>query len=876
MSFFFTLTLLDVNLLDFSYLRLPSNTSIMCKKIVFAVLIVLTFMSNQTIQSQSFNDFSNVNFSELSDSEIDLLLRRATAQGYSQFDLLKMARSQGFTQADIENLDKRFKSAQTIARIAESATTPLEETRLRKQWLQNIEIFRETSSDVYGYNVFRGTSFLSFQSNLNLPTPDDYIVGAGDKLFIDIYGQSEAYYQAEISPEGYAILENIGPVNLNGLAIKDARTRLIQRFKRVYKGIDENKTFINLSVGIPRAIRINITGEVQLPGTYNFSAFNTMYNALYVAGGITENATLRDIKLYRNNKIVSSVDVYKFLTSGDGSSNVRLENNDLIVVGPYKDRVEIKGAVKIPGRFEMKDGESLSDLIFYSGGFKENAYRKSIKVTRIFDNKLKVVDVDSDQFDFFNPKAGDKFEIDSVVQKYENRIILKGSVYRPGIYSLSSVKNIKDLIQKAEGIKPDTYLNKAYITRTNSDLSTTNIQFNIYDQLNNIAKEINLKEEDIITIFSKNDLREDQYLEISGEVNSPGIFPYSENLNLNDLIILAGGLRKNATLKNIEISRLKSAGNNDFDKNAELINIDLKNLEDQSINLKPFDNIIVRKDPSIEQMTYAFIEGEVKFPGKYLISSKKERISDLLKRAGGLKEFAYQKGATIIRKTEFVDDKNDIEKQIDDLNALKIKLSKNLNLLSESEKLLLKRVEEDILKLNVENSSNQNLSNSVKQDRITEIVKRNAMSENIPFAKSESIGINLEDIIKSPGKKSDLLVEEGDIIVIPKKLETVRLRGELLYPTTVRHMPVRGLKYYINSAGGFDLKAKRSGTYVVYANGDVARTKKFLFFNFYPKAEPGCEVIVPKKPVKNPLAASQILNFTTGLAALIIAINQIK
>ncbi len=848
----------------------------MCKKIVFAVLIALTFMSNQTIYSQSFNDFSNVNFSELGDSEIDLLLRRATAQGYTQFDLLKMARAQGFTQADIENLDKRFKSAQTIARIAESATTPLEETRLRKQWLQNIEVFRETNSDVYGYNVFRGTSFLSFQSNLNLPTPDDYIVGAGDKLFIDIYGQSEAYYQAEISPEGYAILENIGPVNLNGLAIKDARTRLIQRFKRVYKGIDENKTFINLSVGIPRAIRINITGEVQLPGTYNFSAFNTMYNALYVAGGITENATLRDIKLYRNNKIVSSVDVYKFLTSGDGSSNVRLENNDLIVVGPYKDRVEIKGAVKIPGRFEMKDGESLSDLIFYSGGFKENAYRKSIKVTRIFDNKLKVVDVDFDQFDFFNPKAGDKFEIDSVVQKYENRIILKGSVYRPGIYSLSSVKNIKDLIQKAEGIKPDTYLNKAYITRTNSDLSTTNIQFNIYDQLNNIGKEINLKEEDIITIFSKNDLREDQYLEISGEVNSPGIFPYSENLNLNDLIILAGGLRKNATLKNIEISRLKSPGNNDFDKNAELINIDLKNLEDQSINLKPFDNIIVRKDPSIEQMTYAFIEGEVKFPGKYLISSKKERISDLLKRAGGLKEFAYQKGATIIRKTEFVDDKNDIEKQIDDLNALKIKLSKNLNLLSESEKLLLKRVEEDILKLNDENSSNKNLSNSVKQDRINEIVKRNAMSENIPFAKSESIGINLEDIIKSPGKKSDLLVEEGDIIVIPKKLETVRLRGELLYPTTVRHMPVRGLKYYINSAGGFDLKAKRSGTYVVYANGDVARTKKFLFFNFYPKAEPGCEVIVPKKPVKNPLAASQILNFTTGLAALIIAINQIK
>ena len=462
------------------------------KTTIFIAFITIIFSVNPII-SQSFNDFSNVNFSELSDGEIDLLLRRATAQGYTQFDLLKMARAQGFTQADIENLDKRFKSAQTIARIAESATTPLEETRLRKQWLQNLEVFRETDSDVFGYNVFRGTSFLSFQSNLNLPTPDDYVVGAGDKLFIDIYGQSEAYYQAEISPEGYAILENIGPVNVNGLTIKDARTRLIQRFKRVYNGIDQNKTFINVSVGIPRAIRINITGEVQLPGTYNFSAFNTMYNALYVAGGITENATLRDIKLYRNNKLVSSVDVYKFLTSGDGSSNIRLENNDLIVVSPYKERVVVEGAVKIPGRFEMKEGENLSDLIFFAGGFKENAYRKSVKVTRIFDNKLKVVDVNSDQFDFFTPKAGDKFEIDSVVQKYQDRIILKGSVYRPGVYSLNSVKNIKDLIIKAEGIKSDTYLNKAYITRTNDDLTTTNIQFNVYNQLNNIDEELLLK-----------------------------------------------------------------------------------------------------------------------------------------------------------------------------------------------------------------------------------------------------------------------------------------------------------------------------------------------------------------------------------------------
>ena len=842
--------------------------------ILFLFLSILTGFSS--LNSQSFNDFSNVNFSELSDGEIDLLLRRATAQGYTQFDLLKMARAQGFTQSDIENLDKRFKSAQTIARIAESATTPLEETRLRKQWLQNLEVFREIDSDVFGYNVFRGTSFLSFQSNLNLPTPDDYIVGAGDKLFIDIYGQSEAYYQAEISPEGYAILENIGPVNLNGLEIKDARNRLIQRFKKVYNGIGQNKTFINVSVGIPRAIRINITGEVQLPGTYNFSAFNTLYNALYVAGGITENATLRNIKLYRNNKLISSVDVYKFLTGGDESSNIRLENNDLIVVEPYGDRVSVQGSVKIPGRFEMKKGETLDDLIFYAGGFSENAYKKSVKVTRIFDNKLKVVDVDSDQFEFFNPKAGDKIEIDSVVQKYQDRIILKGSVYRPGIYSLNSVKNIKDLILRAEGVKPDTYLEKAYITRTNNDLTTSNIQFNVYDQLNDIGNDLELKEEDVVTIFSKNDLRDETYIEISGEVKNPGIYPFSSNLNLSDLIIIAGGLKKNATLKNIEISRTNYSSES-IDNTAEVFYVDIESMNsDSNFEIKPFDNIIIRKDPLIEQVQFARIEGEVKYPGRYAISSKKERISDLLNRAGGPNEYAYNKGATLIRKTEFAEESNQIQNEIEDLTQLKEKLLIDSTVLTESEKLLISRIDKNLVKLNEENNSNQDFSSFVKKERISEIVKRNAMDGDIPLAKSESIGINLDQILKNPGLKSDLLIEDGDIIIIPKKLETVRLRGELLYPTTVRHSSSRGLKYYINSAGGFDLKAKRSSTYVVYANGDVARTKKFLFFNLYPKAEPGCEVIVPKKSEKNPLAVSQILNFTTGLAALILAINQIN
>ena len=826
-----------------------------------------------SLNSQSFNDFSNINFSTVSDSELDLLMRRASAQGYTQFDLLKLARAQGLSQSEVEKLDKRFKSAQTVAYVAENASTPLEETRLRKRWQEQMEVYREMESDIYGYEVFRGNTFLSFQSNLNIPTPSDYVLGPGDKLFIDIYGQSENYYQAEISPDGDLILENFGPINVSGMTVEKANIRLINKLKKVYTGLSSKKTFVNISVGIPRAVRVNIVGEVNLPGTYNFSAFNTVYNAIYVAGGITENATLRNVKLFRNNKLVNTIDIYNFLNRGDQSSDVRLENNDLIVVGPYTNRVSIFGGVKTPGKFEIKNGETVADLINYAGGFSEDSYSKSLRITRVFDDQYKIVDVNSDQFEFFQLKSGDKIEIDKVIEKYDNRLILKGSVYRPGIFALIEGMTVKDLIEKGEGLKPDTYMLRSFITRTNEDFSTTNISFDLKKQLNSLEDPIILKKDDVLNILSINDLKDDNYIEISGEISMPGIYPYSNNLTLNDLILLAGGVRKNATLASIEVSR---ANKSDENQTAQIFNLSLSDLKSESnFDLEPFDNIIIRKNPDIDIKRFARIEGEVKYPGEYAISSKKERISDLINRSGGPNEYAYYKGATLIRKTEFAEESSLIENEIKDLTRLKEKILTNLNL-TESEKLLVSRIDSDIEKLNKENSNNQDFSSFVKKERISEIVKRNAMDGDIPLAKSESIGINLDQILKNPGLKSDLLIEDGDIIIIPKKLETVRLRGELLYPTTVRHSPSRGLKYYINSAGGFDLKAKRSSTYVVYANGDVARTKKFLFFNLYPKAEPGCEVIVPRKSEKNPLAVSQILNFTTGLAALIIAINQIK
>ena len=848
----------------------------MIKKTTIFIIIAISIFGINPVISQTFDSFNNINFKEISTSQLDLILRNAQSQGLNQFDLLQIAKSQGLSDSEIEILNKKITSSKNKAYVAENASTPLEDTRMRKQWEEKMEVFREMESDVYGYEIFRGNTFLSFQSNLNIPTPSDYVLGPGDKLFIDIYGQSENYYQAEVSPDGDLILENFGPINVSGLTVENSKKRLLSRLKKVYTGINQNKTFVNISVGIPRAVRVNIVGEVNLPGTYNFSAFNTVYNAIYVAGGITENATLREVKLFRNNQLVDTIDIYKFLNEGDQSSNLRLENNDLIVVGPYTNRVSISDGVKTPGKFEIKNGETVSDLLQYAGGFTEKSYSKSVRITRIIDNKYKIVDVNKDQFEFFQLKSGDIIEIDKVIEKFENRLVVKGSVFKPGIFSLNENMTVKELIEKAEGLKPDTFMDRAFITRTNNDYSTTNISFNILDQINKTDSPIYLQKDDILNVLSVNDLKDDSYIEISGEINKPGVYPFSVNLDLDDLILLAGGVRKNATLNNIEISRIKSSNNSQ--KSSEVFYVNIDDLKSNSdFSLMPFDNVVIRKDPNIETIKFIRVEGEVIYPGKYAISSKKERISDIINRAGGLNEFAYLKGATIIRKTEFAEESSDIQKQIKDLNNLKNKLSLDPKNLTESEKLLIKRINEDLEKFKSEDNSNQDFSSYVKKERISEIVKRNAMSEDdIPLAKSESIGINLEKILKDSGSRSDLLLEDGDIIVVPKRLETIRLRGELLYPTTVRHLPARGLKFYINSAGGFDTKAKRSGTYVVYANGDVARTKKLLFFNLFPKAEPGCEVIVPKKSVKNPLATSQILNFTTGLAALILAINQIN
>ena len=793
------------------------------------VIITITLFSLFSIQAQKGFDLSSVNYTDMTNNQLQMLFQEATSKGYNYNDILKAAEAQGLSAEEILTLDKRFNSANTL-RVSKNSNVPDQESRLRNtnygnttlqgsqlDSLNNEDVeYPKMKSDLFGFDVFKGNSLLTFQSNLNIPTPVGYILGSGDKLFIDIYGQSEAYYQTEISPEGTIILENFGPIHLSGLTVKKATKRIENRLSKLYLGINgyEKNTFVNVSVGKSRTIKVNIVGEVAVPGSYTLSAFNTVYNALYVAGGITENATLRDIKVFRNNKLISKVDIYKYLTAGDASADVALENNDLILVKPYTNRVTLKGAVKINGRFELLKNESLQDLLNYASGFNEEAYTKAIKVKRVSDGELIVADINKDQFEIFTPESGDVYQVDKVLDRYKNRVIVNGAVYRPGVYAITKGLGIRGLIAKTEGLKQDALTTIANIIRTNKDLSTSSISFSLRDVLSGKEEDILLQKEDVLTISSKNEIKDDYYVEVAGAVNEPGIYAYSKGMKLKDLILKARGFNKTATGTRVEISRKLDDKDVDDSQISQLIVVDLsKEFDDlenkNNIILNPFDHITVRTNPNFNKKEFAYVAGQVNYPGLYAIESKNERISDLLKRAGGINEFAYPSGATLIRKTEYYKKETEVDKEITILLALKDNLTTKTGSLSESDFELLKRTNIDLDKLYAispkeKKSVNERTNLAISSNN--DFLQSYLSSKKGGFNTTESIAIDLTEIINNKIFSSDLLIQSGDTLFIPKKLETVRLRGELLNPTTVRHQENKTFKYYINNAVVLNVK----------------------------------------------------------------------
>ncbi|MDN3686536.1 SLBB domain-containing protein [Cyclobacterium jeungdonense] len=861
------------------------------------LLVTLYFTVVGLSWGQSLQDIQNIKVDELSDAQIEQLIRRAEDSGMDAMQLEAMARERGMPAMEVNKLRQRIQSLRSGIGNSQTAKGGNRQ-RLRNapgmgpdsnifDSLQRSDPYYDLSpkqKKIFGFTLFHNRE-LDFSPNLNLPTPPQYVLGPGDQLLIDIYGASQQSYDLTISPEGSVFVPNVGPINVGGSTVEAARTRVQNALEKIYQDLasPSPNTFLQLRVGDIRSIQVTMAGELRKPGSYTLPSFASVFNALFIAGGPNENGTFREIQVYRGSKLVGEVDVYDYLISGDQESNIILQDNDVVIVPPLRNRVELVGPVRRPGFFEIKGQESIEDLLRFAGGFTSEAYQSMMTVKRTTDTQMMVDNIYEEDFGAFGIKDGDTFIIGEILNRYENRVQISGAVFRPGEFALQEGMKLKDLVEKAEGLRGDAFTKRAILYRTNPDFTMEILSVDLAGVLDGSSQDILLKREDILNVPSIYDLKEEYYVQISGEVNRTGVFQYGANMTVADLVIKANGFKESATNSYIEIAR--RVKDDPSGKIAEIITLTVNpdltlNEEEQKIILSPFDHVFVRKSPGFQEEKIVEVEGEVLYPGGFALEKRDERISDVLERAGGLNQFAYPKGATLIRRTEYFDEVGEEERILENLESLRGNLDRDQAIENaEAEKQLMNRLEERVTMLKLERlkKEGQTLDNETfSEDRYSLLEGTDSSVMEIALREQELIGIEMEKILQQPGSKYDLILQEGDIISIPKQLQTVKMRGEVLYPTTARYDASRGFKNYISRAGGFSEEARKGRSYVIYANGDVKRTNKFLFFNFFPKIEPGAEIIVPKKPERQPLSVQAWIGMATSLATLAILMDRLS
>ncbi|WP_291787504.1 SLBB domain-containing protein [Cecembia sp.] len=839
--------------------------------------------------AQGLPDIASINVDELTDDQIRELIRRAGESGINEIELIQMARLRGLPARETEKLQLRIEQLEMGGMSSRTRTTA-SKREPRKQvdfntitqgifkMQEDLDGLDTSSSNIFGSDLFYNKNRrLTFEPNLNMATPKNYVLGPGDMVYVDIYGESEQYYEANINADGFLILDNIGPISVSGKTIEEAGSIIRNRLSTYYPGIrgSNPSTFVQLTLGNVRTIQVHLVGELRLPGTFTLSAFSTVFNALYAAGGPSENGSMRNIKVIRNGKQVATVDIYDFLVMGKANLDLKLQDQDVVLVEPFIARAKVTGEVKRPKIFEVKEGDTFEDLLQYSGGFTDEAFRDRISVTRITGKEKAVSDIFNSQFGLFLVKGGDAYQVGRVLNRFTNRVQVKGAVFREGDYALTEGMSLRQLIKNAEGLRGDAYIERASILRTFDDLSTEVLTVNLKAVLDGTAPDVILQREDVVRISSIYDLQEELYVQINGEVKNPGTYPYSKNMAVEELIILAGGFREAANAQDVEIARrsLETAQGN-F---ADIIPVNLNTSlipNNQSAILAPFDMVVVRRKSNFTLDKLVKVEGQINSPGIFPIKNAEERISDVISRAGGLTTFAYPKGATLIRRTEFYETESEQLRRQRNLLDLQQRLLMDPNS-SESQELLLERLFRDLDNMPDEMGEGLEAA-ATKREVITGITESKADIAPVKIRQTEAVAIDLEGILKNPGSDLDLILEEGDIISIPRQLQTVRLRGDVVYPATVRFEKERGMKYYINRAGGFDIRANRKRTYIVYANGEVARTKSFLGLRTYPSMRPGSEVIVPTKGPRVPIRPGELVGLVTGLATLVLVITQIN
>lgn len=855
------------------------------KTTYFFVIVCFWFIVQSPVFAQSGVDIATVRVDQLSDDQVEELVKRAQDAGLSSTDFLMMAQMRGMPSGEVEKLRSRIENLSVGSSKSRSTNVSKRSTRgqinlndITQGLLEGDELAETEKADtlLFGSAVFfQKNRRLSFEPSLNQATPKNYILGPGDLLYVDIYGQSEKYYEASVNPEGSILLDNIGPIAVSGKTIEAAQEIIKNRVAKFYSGLSGSNpnTFLQVTLGNVKTIKVHILNEVRLPGTFTLSAFSTVFNALYAAGGPTDKGTLRAIQLIRNNKKIADIDVYDLLVNGTANLDVQLQDQDVILVNPYLARVKVNGEVKRPLIFEITPEDNLEDLIRYAGGFTDLAFKDRISISRITGNQRSVSDVYQNQLGLFNLKGGDEVAVGKIIDRYSNRIQIKGAVFRPGTFALTQGLTLGQLIKNADGLKGDAYTQRASILRTKEDLSAEVLEVNLQAVLNGSQADVVLQREDVVRISSIYDVQNERYIQILGEVKRPGTYPYASGMTAEELILTAGGLQESANLKDIEIARrLEDSDSGTLsDIISTSVNPDLS-FNPNAIPLQAFDQVIVRKRANFTMQRLVSVEGQVNSPGIFAIQTSVDRISDLVRRAGGVNQFAYSKGATLIRKTEFFNTESEQVRRQKNLEALRLVLKDDPNN-AEAQEELLKRLFRDLPKEKVEEKDS--IANDAKRESLDQIAAETP-GVAVKIKETEAVAINLEKILANPGSEEDLVLEEGDILNVPKLLQTVRMRGDVVYPTTLRHQQGRGFTYYINGAGGFDRRANRKQTYVVYANGAVKRTKGFLGIRSYPAIEPGAEVIIPSKGPKTPFRVGELVGITTGLATLALVLSQIN
>ena len=693
---------------------------------------------------------------------------------------------------------------------------------------------------VFGRDIFN-KRMLTFEPTMNIATPANYVVGAGDHVIIDIYGASQKTEQLEVSPDGTITIEGFGPIHIAGLTVSAANTKIKEQLGQRYKSSN-----IKMTVGQTRTIMVNVMGEVTAPGTYTLSAFSTVFHALYMAGGVTGVGTLRSIKVYRGGRQLTVVDVYDYILNGNLSGNVRLADNDVIVVGPYDCLVDIVGQVKRPMAYEMRKGESLATLLKYAGGFNAKAYKKGIQVNRISGEHYSAHNVSEFDLSSFKLMDGDSVTVDSILERYTNTVQIKGAVFHPGMYDWgTSNSTVRSLIESAGGLTEDAFSVHAVLHRMKPDRIRKVISVDVEGIMAGTVADMPLENEDILFIPFRSETLNERIITIHGEVQMPGVYEYAEDETVEDFILQAGGLTDAASTARVDVSRRISdpGATQASDEIANMYSFMVKNGlvvdGDRSFTLEPYDEVYVRRSPAYQPQRNVLIEGEVLFPGNYALTTKNQRISDLVKAAGGVTDQAYVRGARIERV--MTEDEKFRNRQVLDLVRLKGQNS-GLDMVMQDEE----AADYDI---------NQ-ARDSVENDTVR-----------------YSVGIELDKALANPGSDFDVTLKEGDRLIVPEYNGTVKINGNVMYPNTVAYSDGKKYKWYVNQAGGFGSRAKKSRTFVVYQNGTVSKAKNA-------KIEPGSEIIVPSKTTTAGEVIGQVgavgTSMATLLTLLISVVNLVK